>query len=1012
MSNIVPVKQAPLVGLAGYGGGVPGLFYVGAAGTSTANITKSLRFNSADTAYLSRTPSSAGNRRTWTVSFWIKKVKNDSSANFYRIFGQAEATHIYFYQDNINFDISTTGNAIGRRWTNHVFRDNSAWFHCVCVCDTTASTASERMRMYINGSEVTSFSATTDPSQNVETSMNTTNVHTIGYRTSAQNNAGGALDAYIADFYFIDGSALDPTSFGEFNADGVWQAKAASGLTFGTNGFHLLDFPNESTVGHDSSGNNNDFTANNITTGNTFSTNMTPSSTAYPNTTLSNGGLSWSGSTSNNTGTVSSLTIPTNKKTYVEVTHTTTGGGNPGPGVGRGPTVELGLDSVKAWWRGGTDGSATGSTLGSFTGTNTSWSNGDVLGIALDHTANSGSGSITFYKNGYQIHTGGSGWTSYTDLRFEWQNNGSGTSSGTWNYGASAFSYPVSGHTGLFEEAGANEDVLFDVPVNGTQSDTGAGGEVSGNYATFNPLNVTGSGLSNGNLDLNGSSNFIQSTIMVDSGKYYFEFTKNGNGDNQFGIAYGGSSAGSTGFRRVWRDNNGSPVWLTDGANAGSGTALSCAVGDVIGVALDMDNNAVYFSKNGTYMNSGNPTSGSSKTGAIWTDLSGQSWGPNAGSNANGVNCSLNTGARAFAYSAPSGFKALCTTNLPTPTIADGSDYFDTLLYTGTGANQSISGLGFGSAPDLVWIKRRNGAGQHVWTDSVRGTNKQLFSSLTNAEQTSTTGITSFNSNGFSLGTNVSPTGSTNGSGSTYAAWCWDAGSSTVSNSDGSITSSVRASATSGFSIVSYTGSGTSNDSVGHGLNAAPELIITKNRDNSTYSWRVFTTAIDGSLDRLFLDATTTKADQTGVNVPTSSVFYVGSNLDHNKSGDNIIAYCFAPVAGYSAIGSYEGNGSSDGPFVHTGFRPAFLMWKNADGSFNWGIIDSKRDEINYMSRTLNPNTSDSQSSRSTNDAFDFLSNGFKVRAGGSNARNQNGSTFIWAAFAENPFQANGGLAR
>ena len=133
---------------------------------------------------------------------------------------------------------------------------------------------------------------------------------------------------------------------------------------------------------------------------------------------------------------------------------------------------------------------------------------------------------------------------------------------------------------------------------------------------------------------------------------------------------------------------------------------------------------------------------------------------------------------------------------------------------------------------------------------------------------------------------------------------------------------------------------------------------------------------------------------------------------DGVTNNGTFVAYCFAPVAGYSAFGSYEGNGSSDGPFQWCGFRPAFLLWKNVDGSFEWGIIDSKRDEINYMSRTLNPSSNGSESSRSTNDAFDFLSNGFKVRAGGSNARNQNGSTFIWAAFAENPFQANGGLAR
>ena len=224
-----------------------------------------------------------------------------------------------------------------------------------------------------------------------------------------------------------------------------------------------------------------------------------------------------------------------------------------------------------------------------------------------------------------------------------------------------------------------------------------------------------------------------------------------------------------------------------------------------------------------------------------------------------------------------------------------------------------------------------------------------------------------------------------------------------------SINSVVKANPEAGFSIVSYTGSGTSNTSVSHGLNAAPELIITKNRDGA-YSWRVLTTVIDGSLDRLFLDATNTKADQSGVDVPTSSVFFVGSNLDHNKSGDDIIAYCFAPVAGYSAIGTYEGNGNADGPFVFLGFKPALVILKLTEGvASNWKIYDSTRDSDNPIEKQLYPSLSNAEPSDDAR--CDFLSNGFKVRTAGSED-NYNNNTFIYAAFAENPFQANGGLAR
>ena len=1037
MSNIVPVKQAPLAGLAGYGGGVPGLYYLGAAGTSGFTLNKSLRFNRPDSAYLNRTPSSAGNRRTWTLSVWCKKTANGI---YMPLINANNSVNPYL---NLSFTNTDTirwldGSNQGQVLTNAAFRDNSAWYHIVCATDTTLSTATDRVKIYVNGvrQDVTFPTTVT---QNHQTQVNNTTEHRIGRWLGTSSNY---LNSYLADYYLIDGQALEPTSFGEFNDNGVWQAKDASDLTFGTNGFHLLDFANESTVGHDSSGNENDFTANNFTTGTTYSTNMTPSSTAYPNTTLSNGGLSWSGSTSNNTGTVSSLTIPTNKKTYVEVTHTTTGGGNPGPGVGRGPTVELGLDSVKAWWRGGTDGSATGSTLGSFTGTNTSWSNGDILGIALDHTANSGSGSITFYKYGTQIHTGGSGWTSYTDLRFEWQNNGSGTSSGTWNYGASAFSYPVSGHTGLLEEAGANMDVLFDVPTNGTQSDTGAGGEKSGNYPTWNPLSGQHQELSNGNLQAESgtisSYATIPSTIAMTSGKWYAEFqyieniNSDGDGSNfmRFGISQTDRNFESGGPLSTTKDFGffGSSTSFrarTNGSNTYTYSGITLADGDILSLAFDADSGKLWVAKNGTFLTNaggaGDPANGNYPDHSGLTYSGGYVFtaGPYAGaaSPAQGggrLSSKLiaNWGARDFAYAAPSGFKALNTASLPTPTIADGSDYFEPAIWSGDSASSRTITTGFN--PDMVWLKNRGVSGRsHYLYDAVRGfgANKELVPNTTDEEGSSNHltqnhgYVSGTTSTGFTLAAGATNSVYTNQSGQTYVGWTWNAGSSTASNTDGSITSSVRASAASGFSIVSYTGNGSSG-TVGHGLNAAPEMIIAKDRDAQT-NWFVYHTSLGSNAILLNSTAASFSPAPAGINAASSTTFTLGGNRgETNTSGNDYIAYCFAPVAGYSAFGKTTGNNSTDGPFVFTGFRPRFIIWRPTASGHSWMLIDTVRDTYNIADATLRAQNNNAESHF---DWGDVLSNGFKIR---NTDTNPNNVDIIYAAWAENPFQANGGLAR
>ena len=983
----------------------PLLLASAAADAAAGGPIKSVRFDKGSSGHLNRTFGTATDTKKFTISFWVKRVEF-SQATY--LFSAGTGTQGY-----LNFDagIIRFWGVNGDLKTNAVYRDPAAWYHIVAVADTANSTTNDRMQLYVNGVRLTDangdFSKHTQPSSSATLGdWNSATTHYVNRLGSANHE-----NFYMADFYFIDGQAKEATDFGAFDNNGVWQAATYSG-TIGTNGFHLFDFANESGIGNDSSGNDNDWTVNNITTGNTFSTNMTPSSTAYPNTTLSNGGLSWTGSTANDTGTVSSLTIPTNKKTYVEVTHTTTGGGDPGPGVAQGPTVELGLDSVKAWWRGGTNGSISASTLGSFTGTNTTWSNGDVLGIALDNTANSGAGSITFYKNGTQIHTGGSGWTSYTDLRFEWQNNGSGTSSGTWNYGASAFSYPLDGHTGLFEGPGADEDVLFDVPTNGDSSDdSGAGGEVSGNYPTWNPLDNGGSlTLSNGNLDASntgGTHNACRATFKYPStGKWYYEaeITTLG-GACCIGVDNSGRTNPSLANSGVFLIlvNSGGSVQKYNGSSvttmSGMGTP---AVGGILQVAYDADADKLWLGLNNNWMGSGSSANGNPGAGTE-ASISSVS-NPFPVTNHVTSACAVNFGQRSFSYSAPTNFKPLCTTLLPTPTIADGSEYFDIKLWTGDGnTGRDITSYSF--SPDFVWIKQRNATRAHALFDTIRGANKRLRSDASNAEATSTNQLSAFLSNGFTIDDN----NTVNVSSGTYVGWAWDAPTSTASNTDGDITSQVKASQTAGFSIVKYTGSGTSNDSVGHGLNAAPELIITKNLDGE-YSWRVLTTAIDGSLDRLFLNGDHVKADQTGVDVPTSSVFSVGSNLDHNKSGDDIIAYCFASVDQYSRINKYTGNGSSDGTFVYTGFKPAFVAIKSTSVVGGWRTYDSSRKTRNVINNSLHFNTTETEAAYS-NDEIDFLSNGFKPRATGS-FHNGNGTSYIYYAVAENPFQANGGLAR
>ena len=302
--------------------------------------------------------------------------------------------------------------------------------------------------------------------------------------------------------------------------------------------------------------------------------------------------------------------------------------------------------------------------------------------------------------------------------------------------------------------------------------------------------------------------------------------------------------------------------------------------------------------------------------------------------------------------------------------------------------------------PDLVWIKSRNISGaNHVLTDSVRGVTKFVFSNLTAAEYTIADTLTSFNSNGFSLGNTAYDFNIT---GNNYVGWQWKAGGTAVSNTAGTITSSVSANTTAGFSVVTYTGTGATG-TVGHGLGVAPSMIIIKSRSASATAWRVFASILNDNSKWLALNTTEAATTESGYwnTGVTSSVFGLGAYSYINGSGTTYVAYCWAPVAGYSAFGSYTGNGSADGPFIYTGFRPRFVMVKRTDGIGNWWMFDTSRSTYNVAVQYLIADTSAVEGS---DNAIDVLSNGFKLRLA-TYQPNTSGATFIYAAYAENPLK-------
>jgi len=776
-------------------------------------IDNSLRFNDDDSASIDKTFNSAGDRRTFTWSSWNKRSGKSGQESIF--LGYTATSQLGFSQ--ITFTTSNrlafTGASYLWLESTQVFRDTSAWYHIVVAVDSTNATADDRVKLYVNGTEITSFNTRNNPSLNDEFAINAATTHNIASRAAFSTD--DRLDGYMAEINFIDGQALSPTSFGEFDEDsGIWKPIRYSG-SYGTNGFYL-DFENSGSLGADQSGNGNNWTPTNL----------------------------------------------------------------------------------------------------------------------------------------------------------------------------------------------ASTDQTTDTPTN--------------NFATLNALDKDGHTNSEGNLKVSGNVIYgmQKATQGVTTGKWYFEARLNVY-QNDTAIAL--SNENENTYTRFTGETTNSVGYLSDGRffyNGSSTTYSSASGGNILQMAFDADTGKIWVGINNTWQNSGNPSAGTNELQTVsWntfiptarTVSTGElifNFGQE-GSFAGTATAQGNTDANGygdFYYAPPTGFLALCTQNLATalsPTIDDGSLYQNQVLYTGNSGTQSITGVGF--QPDLVWIKARNQTYSHRLIDSTRGVDKGLRSSDSSAETTVSGALTSFDSDGFSLGFGTSET---NNSAGNYVAWNFKAnGGTTSSNTDGTITSTVQANTTAGFSIVTYTAQSDGNDTVGHGLLSAPDIVFWKAR-TKLEDWLVTSTLFSNPA-RNFLKLNLTDPVQTfGADAYsiTNTTIRASTRLDDT---DNYVAYCFHSVEGYSKFGSYEGNNSTDGTFIYTGFAPAFVMVKNIDAAYGWQILDNKRDPHNVRNQSLFANLTNVEDV-TTADETDFLSNGFKNREGGNSANDN--YTYIYMAFAENPFVTSGAV--
>jgi hypothetical protein len=1084
---------------------------------------QSLKFNDDESQYLSRTPAAAGNRKTWTWSSWVKR---GNISSFQALFASHSALNdagfmysAFNNDDTLFLSIYSTTLIT----TSQVFRDVSAWYHIVFAFDATQATASDRLKLYVNGVEVTSFGTDNRSSiSNTNYAWNQADKHFISGRYV--NGWASPIDGYLSDINFIDGQALDASSFGQFT-NGYWKKKDYAG-TYGTNGFHLTfqdDVVSEgfNTVTYKGTGATQsisglgfapdlvwtkarDITYSNLLVDsvrgvtkelrangtNAEATNSGVTSFDADGYTLGsyddynrsvNTFVAWcwdagSGSPVSNTdGSITSTVKANPDYGFSIVSYTGTfAAATVGHGLSSAPELIIvkNRSTTTNWWvgsdaLGGWD-KYLGLDLTNAVGTVTSIWNGTaptstVFSVANDGGSNGSGNSIVAYcfnsvagyssigtysgtdSPGVTVTTGFrpafvmikatnlvEGWAiidgtrdtinprnkvlkpnssnaevsgsqfdiEFTDTGFVLNGtddviNGYSGGTGEYIYMAfadtreAAFWKDVSGQGNHWTPNNLDyRDSLPDSPAN--------------NFAVLNPLHRNSvvinayASLKEGNLNAFNTTDNVEAagTLGVFSGKWYYEGRKVQSDDTSEGFGFH-----TNGQEAIYR---GSAFFRFNGSQSSYGSTWDD--GDVIGVALDLDNTSITFYKNGV------------SQGVAKSDLPAGTYLPFLYNR--GANCSMTAnfgqdstfaGARPaggnvddngigdFAYAPPAGYLALCTENLPEPTIVDGSEHFNTVTYTGTGTTNAITGVGF--SPDFVWGKQRSGVNSHELYDTVRGVNQVIYSDLTDAEGTNANGISSFDADGYTVAGNTS----INLTSASVVAWNWKAGGTAVSNTAGSITSQVSANTDAGFSIVSYTGTG-SAATVGHGLGVVPSIVIWKKR-NGTTNWSTQSTLWADQKELVLNSTGALSATDSRLSTQsswTSTTLDLGTYGDQNGSGGTYIAYCFANTDTTKA-GSYVPNQSTDGTFIYLGFRPAFFLAKNISRTQEWIMMNNKTtDPYNPQDGSIQPNSS---AAEGTGNEVDFLSNGVKLRNSGGGLNYASGDTFIYLAFAENPFK-------
>ena len=629
-------------------------------------------------------------------------------------------------------------------------------------------------------------------------------------------------------------------------------------------------------------------------------------------------------------------------------------------------------------------------------------------------------------KNGVWIAKRYTGSYGTNGFRLQFNRTGTGTAS------SSTIGADTSGNTHHFTSSGivASDCDMPDSPEN--------------NFATLNPLSfLTENLLQNGNLELPYQTTDHRAntgTMFMQTGKWYFEVyntTSAASGTVAIGVGLQDISkllsyaSGDDNYVFYSNNNNAKFVSDTSEITLGTGGTHVPTAGSIIQVAYDADTGNIFIGVNNTYIaedggSDGNPATGANPTKTLSTNIDyipfvgvynniaianfGQdstfAGATTAGGNADG------NGKGDFKYSVPSGFLALCSANISDDDLPispaqteQADDYFNTVLWI---ANETDRTIDVGFQPGLVWAKSRSNTWDHTLFDSVRGAGKSIKSNTTGAEATSSTSLTGFVSNGFTLGVNSDGPAINFATGHTFVGWNWKANGSGVSNTDGSITSTVSANTDAGFSIVTYTGTG-GTATVGHGLGVKPSMLIVKPRV-TTNDWIVYFETL-GAGKFLALNVVDPESSNTTMfnnTEPTTTVFSINtpSGTFLNKSGEPYVCYAFNSVEGYSKFGSYTGNDDPNGNMIFTNFSPALVIIKyvsgTAGGTKNWYMWDNKRSPQNVNDNILFANASDAEGADSAFD-IDFLSNGFKLRnaEGGVN----NGAEYIYMAWASIPFK-------